>query len=217
MTHGEGVLSPKMDAGKTLFGFSEKATRFPGRGRGALAGLLLICAGCGDLFSSAPLGGDLAGERGTVRVVFINNTPHRVVFTTGTYDPLDQTSQPDFQQFGLRESDVHLDGDSISPVGALDCARVFSIGGPRLLSLIEANVPDAQTDDAAFVEGVEFFDTEMADGTDPVPRGRAPGLEAALGTDFPCNALLIIRFEPDDVGPSEFRVGFELIPSESHR
>ena len=51
----------------------------------------------------------------------------------------------------------------------------------------------------------------------PVSQGKAPPFEALLGVDFPCNALLIVRFEIDDLGPSPFRVDFELIPSELTR
>ena len=35
--------------------------------------------------------------------------------------------------------------------------------------------------------------------------------------DFSCEALLILRFEINDVGEQPFRVDFELVPSESPR
>ncbi|MEP0844029.1 MAG: hypothetical protein HRF43_15105, partial [Phycisphaerae bacterium] len=52
----------------------------------ALAGT----AGCDlDTFlnNTASLGGNTPGQRGNVRVAFINHTPFRAVFTYGTYDP----------------------------------------------------------------------------------------------------------------------------------
>lgn len=181
-------------------------------------------AGCGEIFVNltASLGGDWAGDRGTVRVLFINNTPHQAVFTFGSYDQTDQFSRPDFAQFGLSEFGATLEGDSSSPIISIQCARVFSIGGPGLLTLIEQNLSVVSLDDDAFVEGVEFFSipsngADDNDSGDPVSEGSAPPFEALLGVDFPCNALLIIRFEFDDLGPDPFRIDFELIPSESTR
>jgi len=144
------------------------------------------------------------------------------VLTFGSYDQTDQYCRPDFGQFGLGESGAILDGSSTSGILWIDCARVFSIGGPQLLALIEENLPEATVDDDALIEGVGFFSipSDDADGDgagDPVGEGAAPPFEALLGVDFPCNALLIIRFEFDDLGPDPFRVDFELIPSESTR
>jgi len=168
---------------------------------------------------TASLGGDIAGGlRGRIQIVFINNTPHRAVFTFGTYDQTDPSSEPDFRQFGLDEEGLILEGDSTSNIGSLECARVFSIGGSRMLALIADNLPDAPLADEAAIEGVEFFSVPDGDSAaTPVSQGKAPAFEALLGEDFPCNALLIIRFEIDDLGPAPFRVDFELIPSQSTR
>jgi hypothetical protein len=190
---------------------------------------LLTLAGCGEFFLNltASLGGGTAGGRGTVRVLFINNTPHRAVFTYGSYDQTDQFSQPDFAQFGLKNSARHLDGDaetSLDPFESgsyITCARVFGIGSPEMLRLIEENRSDAETDEDALVEGVEFFQIGGDDGQDPgaepVSIGFAPPFEALLGVDFPCSALLIIYFEINDPGPDPFRIDFQLVPSESDR
>jgi hypothetical protein len=87
-----------------------------------------------------------------------------------------------------------------------------------MLALIAKNLPDAPLADEAVIEGVEFFSVPAdASAGAPVSQGKAPAFEALLGVDFPCNALLIIRFEIDDLGPAPFRVDFELIPSESTR
>lgn len=167
---------------------------------------------------TAPFGGNVAGGRGQVQIVFINNTPHRAVFTFATYDQTDQSSEPDFRQFGHDEDGLILEGDGTSPIGSLDCARVFSIGGPRMLALIAENLPDAPLADEASIEGVEFFSVPDEDsGAAPVSQGKSPPFEALLGVDFPCNALLIVRLEIDDLGPAPFRVDFEMIPSRSTR
>ncbi|MHC4697295.1 MAG: hypothetical protein ACYTFA_11180 [Planctomycetota bacterium] len=144
----------------------------------AIAGFAALLCSCGDFFANqtASLGGDIAGTRGTVRVLFINNTAHRAVFTYGTYDENNTSFVPDFAQFSL-EGGMMLDAGQASSVAAanadasLDCARVFSIGSPELLSLIRNNVPDDQLDDIdeeAMLEGVEFFSIpdEDADGED---------------------------------------------------
>ncbi len=196
--------------------------------------ILLAVAGCGIALPNltGSLGGDVAGGRGRVRVVFINNTPHRAVLTCGTYDQRDQFSRPDFKQFVPAEdgAGATLDGDSTSEIISVACARVFSIGSPRLLELIEGNLPDADRDADALVVGVDFLEVGSDDGGDEtVPAsdesgdqgsakaGVAPPFEALLGVDFPCSALLIIRFEFDDLGPDAFRIAFEFIPSDSTR
>jgi len=182
----------------------------------------MVLPGCGVDFSNrtASLGGNVAGSRGRVQIVFLNNTPYRVVFTFATYDQTDKSSEPDYRQFGHDEDGLILEGDSTSPIGSLDCGRVFSIGGPRMLALITENLPDAPIADEAFIEGVEFFsvsDNGSGAALAPVSQGTSPAFEALLGVDFPCNALLIVRFEIDDLGPAPSRVDFELIPSESTR
>ena len=180
---------------------------------------LVLWPGCGMDFSNrtASFGGDIAGSRGQVQIVFINNAPYRAVFTFGTYDQTDPSSKPDFRQFSNDPAGLILEGDSTSPIGLLDCGRVFSIGGPRMLALIADNLPDAPLADEASIEGVEFFSVPGDSGAAPVSQGKSPPFETLLGVDFPCNALLIVRFEIDDLGPSPFRVDFELIPSELTR
>ena len=182
----------------------------------ALLGLPI--AGCtGDSLNlTASFGGATAGGRGEVQVLFINNTSHRAVFTVGTYDQTDPDDEPDFSQFGHDDGGLILEGDAGSPIGSLDCARVFSIGGPRMLALVEENVSDEDLLTEALIEGVEFFSVDGDDeAAAPVSEGTAPAFEALLGVDFPCSALLIIRFEEDE--PGSFRIDFELIPSESNR
>ena len=194
-----------------------------------LVAAVLGLAGCGELFlnRTASLGGGTAGSRGTVRILFLNNTPYRAVFTYGSYDQTDEFHQPDFAQYRLHDSLRNLDGDSQSSLGPgepgslITCARVFSIGSPEVLRLVRENRADATIREEAMVDGVEFFQIGGVDGTDaeaePVSMGSAPPFEALLGVDFPCGALLIIRFEFDDLGPDPFRIDFELVPAESER
>lgn len=198
-------------------------------GLGVVSGMIAIAcgSGCGEslLNQTASLGSATAGQRGTLRVLFINNTPYQAVFTYGSYDQHDQDSQPDFEQFGLQDFPAKLDGDSMSSISVtntrafIDCARVFAIGSDRLHEFIRQHVSDVDLVSEAMVEGVEFLEIPAQDELSNQPRsvGFAPPFEALLGVDFPCQALLVIRFERNDLGPAAFRVDFELIPPESDR
>lgn len=181
----------------------------------------LAIGGCGSFLANqlASLGGGRAGQRGTVRVLFINNTPYQAAFTYGTYDQFDPTSEPDFAQFTLDSDGAALAGGdrtsllSSSTGSALDCARVLAVGSQRLLDRIASNVASDGIFDDALVEGVAFFDVGEDGAGEPVERGVAAPLEALLGVDFPCGALLIFRFE-NDTADGGFRIEFELIPAE---
>jgi len=164
---------------------------------------------------TASLGGSTAGGRGTVGVAFINNTENRAVLTAGTYDQNDRDSVPDIMQFGPGEFDVSLEGESESSITNLTCGRVFAIGSPDLLMLIERNLDDNLIQ-GALVNGVDF--TEPSDDPDePTTIGSAPAFEALLGVDFPCNSLIIISLENDNLNPGQFRMNFQVVPSESTR
>ena len=192
--------------------------------------LALLPAGCGDWFANwtASLGGNTAGQRGSVRVLFLNETPHRAVFTFGTFDPADQESRPDVEQFGPTDDDPTLDAEATSDIVTLTCGRVVAIGSPQLLDFIAENLSDADLIDEALVEGISFIDP--ADDSDAdtdgsvddasgsaTTAGSALPFEALLGVDFPCESLLILRLEINDPGPAPFRVDFEVIPSASTR
>ena len=182
--------------------------------------LMPAVGGCGDWLRnvSAPLGGDVAGDRGTVRVLIINNTPHRAVFTFGSYDQTNPDFVPDFRQFGPQDADANLEGNASSSIMAVECGRVFSIGSQRLEDLVRDNVAGEDFDPDSFSAGVEFFSV-VGSGDDETltSEGTAPPFEALLGVHYPCNALLIFRLEFNDAGAEPFRIDFELIPSESNR
>jgi hypothetical protein len=179
-----------------------------------LAAIIALC-GCGDEFRNltASLGGN-AGQRGDVLVVFINNTDYQPVFTYGTYDQTDADYVPDASQFNI--VDATIEPGEPTEVGSLECGRVFSIGGPRLLDLIGRNLTAVEPDPAAMIQGVAFYEGDATEPAEADLVGTAPAFEALLGVDFACESLLIIRFEPG-VAPDEFRIDFELIPSQSTR
>ena len=81
---------------------------------------------------------------------------------------------------------------------------------------MEDNLDDVTTDEDALVEGVTFHDIGSDDESGE-ELGAASAFEARLGVDFPCGALLIVRFELDDLGPDPYRISFELIIPESTR
>lgn len=193
--------------------------------RRVLVAAMLLVGGCGgdfgNLFESH--GGDVAGDRGRVQVLFLNNTPYRAVLTFGTYDQTDPAFVPDVRQFTLDDADLELGPNGESGIGSLDCARVFSVGGARMLALFAANGDPADVTAAALVEGAEFYeipeDEDPGDDVsrDPILRGSAAPFEALLGVDFPCNAFLILRLEQNPPGPDPFRVDFQIIPSQTTR
>lgn len=199
----------------------------------ALSGLAIALDGCGEGLANltASLGGGIAGQRGVVGVVLINNTPYRAVLTMGSFNQTDPSSPPDFRQFSLMDAATVLDGNTASDILSIRCARVFAIGSPRLLERIESHVASDEVDEEALVPGIDFFEVpakepgegEASDGAilqvqDSATRiGSAPSFEALLGVDFPCGALLIFRQENEDTGTGLFRLEFELIPSQTTR
>ncbi len=188
-----------------------------GRVLALVAGFLLV-PGCtleGFLNRTDSFGGDLAGDRGLVGVVVINNTDARAIFTMGTYDDLDQFTVPDSELFGAESDGQRLEAGGDTSIVTLDCARVFSIGGDGLIRAIKDNDPDFPDalDEPAVVPGVYFSSSSLdSEFAALQSAGTAAPFEARLGVDFPCDALLIVRLELNDVGPEEFRIDFEIIP-----
>lgn len=181
-----------------------------------VAGFLLVpgCSLEGFLNRTDSLGGDSAGNRGLVGVIVINNTDARAIFTMGTYDDLDQFTLPDSELFGAESDGQRLPAGGNTDVLTLNCARVFSIGSEGLIRAIKDNDPDFpdDLDEPAMVPGVYFSSSSVDSPNASLPTaGFATPFEARLGADFPCDALLIVRLEINDVGPDEFRVDFEII------
>ncbi|MFH0983330.1 MAG: hypothetical protein V2A79_17565 [Planctomycetota bacterium] len=182
-----------------------------------LAGLLGLAASCkvdNLLNQTATFGGETAGQRIQLSVVFINNTPYRAIFTVGTYDDLDQKTEPRIVQFGNDPNGPTLEADTTSAPFGPPCGRVFAVGTAELLGFIEDNLSADGVDQDAMIEGVFFSDAELGseEGVQPTA-GVAPPLERRLGVDFACTSILIVRLEPDDVGPNPFRIAFEVIPA----
>lgn len=184
----------------------------------AAVGALPGCSLDGWLHATASLGGATAGQRGNTEVVFINNTPYRAIFTFGTFDELDRESEPTLRQFSSATDTLNLEGNSQSDTLTVQCARVYSIGGEELIKRVRAMLDEDEFEEAALVEGVNFssaaVDDEMADAP---TEGTAAPLNAYIGADFECGALLIYRFEMADSGPNPFVVELTIIPGEDNR
>ena len=182
-------------------------------------GLLCGLSGCSFdalLRNTASLGGDTAGDRGEISVVFINNTPYRAIFTAGTYDNLDQETTPDIVQVNSDSST--LEGNTQLAPGQLSCGRVMSVGGAGLVTRIRENLADNQFDDELLFEDIRFSSAEAdEEGADAATEGTAPARVSYIGSDFECGSLLIYRLEFNDVGPSPFTVELTVIPAESNR
>lgn len=183
--------------------------------------MLVVLAGCNLDFVNltASLGGSSAGQRGVVRVVVINNTPHRAVMTFGTFDPANQDAPASFDQLGLDDSGLILEGGEVSSVRAVLCGRVFSVGGADLLQRISDTTDVADVDTQALVDGVAFFEVSAGTTTtmNPMPVGQASAMELLIGREFACESLLMLRLEINDPGPQPFRIDYDLIVSGSTR
>jgi hypothetical protein len=193
--------------------------------------LLALVPACADLLANnlASLGGDTAGGRGTIDVIFDNQTPYRAIFTVGVYDPQDQTSEPTFVQYAVDTDQTAtafnrgLAAETVTTRGTLQfsCGRVVSIGGAEMIDLIQSNdltpLNSAPIIDAALREGIYFsdktIDDDDANGVDD-PVLHADPVVAYLGTDFECDALLIFTISLDSDQADGVRVTLDVIPNE---
>ena len=170
------------------------------------------------LHQTASFGGTTAGDRADALVLFINNTPYRAVFTFAAYDDLDQNTfaadrEPESRIFAFTDDDdgLTLKENAFSEVLTVECCRVFSVGGETMRQLIRESLPPDDIVDDALVRGVHFVGVESDDEDAPLPI--AEPLDLLLGVDFPCDSLVIFRFEINEVGDAGFRVDYEVIPS----
>lgn len=181
--------------------------------------LAMVIAGCSLdalLHQTASFGGETAGQRGSSQVLFINNTPYRAIFTFGAYDDWDQNTEPKLLAFG--PNDRSLEGGQSSAILTVECARVYSIGGETMRRLAEENLAEDAVSSETLVPGVFFSSAAVGDENEALPtEGTAAPLDLWLGSDFPCNSLIVFRFEANDVGEDAFRVDYEVIPSRESR
>lgn len=195
------------------------------------SGIIAIVAslsGCQDIWINSiyPLGGQIPGGRGTMDVVFSNQTPYRAIFTFGTFDRLDETSVPGYGQFVVDpEQDETpfnrgLGADTVTERGTflINCGRVFSLGGEELISRIQAEDAEplngAPAVDAAFRTGIYFTSAPL---DDPDPNGvdsfniRIDPVESLIGVDYSCDSLLIYTFTVDPNNANNVLVDLQVI------
>ena len=169
------------------------------------------------LHQTASFGGETAGQRGTADVLFINNTPHRAIFTFGTYDDMNENTQPQLLSFGPNGT-RDLEGNASSARLSVTCARVFSIGGDTMRRLAEENLDPSAILEEALVPGAFFSSAAIGDANEALPtEGTADPLDLWLGADFPCGSLIVFRFEVNDVGDKPFRIDYEVFPDRNAR
>ncbi len=179
-----------------------------------LAALSLIACDEQAFFTHfASLGGNTPGSRGTVRISFVNNTPHFAVFTFGLYDPLDETGTPSFGQFfaDADNPEQRLERFSTSDVLSLRTGRVLSLGDRDFIEYMRLRSPTV--DKTTLAEGIQFLDRLAADPD--VQSTLIYGFDRQvllLGTDFVTGAEITFTFEPDETQPGGVRVDVEIIP-----
>lgn len=189
--------------------------KYPSRCR-LLPGLILGLASTGcnidGLFNTtASLGGDVAGQRGSAEVVFINNTPFRAIFTFGAYDQFDRNTQPILIQ-------TTVEADSQLAPQPVTCSRVFSVGGEGLITRVRENLSAGQYDESLLLEGAGFSSAPASSPEANQPNeGVAPPIDAFIGVDYSCASVVIVRFEVNDLGPDPFQITLSAIPADSTR
>ena len=148
-----------------------------------------------------------SARRGNLIIGFINNTDARAIFTFGGYDPLDENTIPDFAQ-------LRLDPGSTSSQITQPCRRIFSVGGPDLIRLVDER-GDQIADPPALVRGVIFSTAPVTDPLGSLPtEGTAEPLELELGVDYQCAGLLLLTFEEDASVAGGFRIDVLFVPEE---
>lgn len=164
-----------------------------------------LSAGCTDssLFRNlvAPVAGDVA-------FIFVNDTPHRAVFSFGTYNDLDRSpGAVNFEQ-------LRLEAHTTSELVVVTCARNAAIGTEGFVTRVLATDADDRPDfdPDAFHEWVGFssFPTGST-GAGLADAGYAEGLEVLLGYDFSCGDQLIVTFVEDETAPGGFRIDFTVL------
>ncbi len=171
----------------------------------------------------APAGVFVAGAvepaPSAIQVGFVNNTPHRAIFTYGAYDQFDQETIP--TAFGQ----LRLEGNTASAQVAQPCRKTFSVGGDELVRLINANENDPNitiTDPRALVRGIYFSSAPLGDPLEAEPtEGTAEGQVILNGVDFDCrrtdihatsgSGLLLFTFEQDATAPGGFRIDYTFV------
>ncbi len=146
---------------------------------------------------------------GNVSMVFINSTPHRAIFTVGTWDAWDRLGPGPIQLDFLR-----LAGNSTSGVFSLACRRNAAVGTEKLVKrALDTDADDADDFDAnAFGAQVRFSSAPTdSEAADLPTAGTAEGREVLLGVDYSCADRLVFTFVEDPAAPGGFRVDFEVI------
>ncbi|MFH1417546.1 MAG: hypothetical protein ABII12_04570 [Planctomycetota bacterium] len=193
---------------------------------GGLAMIAVFLASCtaGSVLNiAAPAGVFVAGSvepvPSAIQVGFINNTPHRAIFTYGAYDQFDQETIP--TGFGQ----LRLEGNTASAQVAQPCRKTFSVGGDELVRLLNENERDPNidiTDPRALVRGVYFSSAPLGDPLEAEPtEGTAEGLVLLNGVDFDCrrdnihdtsgSGLLLFTFVQDAAAPGGFRIDYMFV------
>ena len=169
------------------------------------------------LNNTASLGGTVPGQRGKIRVAFINNTPFRAIFTFGTYDPQNQYSTPEFEQFYVDpDATNRLEGNSSSQTFQFTCGRVVSVGDAALIARIQSTratrFNGGPTSSAALQTGIAFSDRPLDDpAADQPTAGRSDPIITLQGAQYQCDSLLVYTFEADATQPDGYRIDLAVI------
>lgn len=167
--------------------------------------LLIGTAGCPTNSFFANFTAELSGN---INLTFVNNTSARVIFSMGTWNPLDRgfPFEADFAQPAIEPASTTNQ--------TLTCARVFAVGTQALRDWIgETTEPDQDAfQDERLTVDIQFRLVDPDLSADAAPLlGTAAGFELAVGNDFSCNDTIVISFFEDPAQPGGFRVDYQVI------
>lgn len=166
--------------------------------------------------NSAWLGGDNPGERGTIKITFVNNTAFFAVFTYGVFDPLNKNLKPQYSQFfaDADHTNQRLERNSTSNPVTFTTARAISLGSKAFLdALSERGVVLADP----LPQGISFYDKLTTDSdAKKVTIDDFSHQVLYNGVDFDTDTLVTITFEPDDTQTGGIRVDFKTEPLTSN-
>ncbi len=149
----------------------------------AIVGLLgLSCQNTGLVNFFSSLGGQ-------VTIVFVNETPFRVITYWGGYNNLDPATDIDVRQLKLESGD--------QSTAVIVCTRRIEIAGESLRRAVEIGKPDGISPDD-INDKIAFSDVTLgSDNDEEATAGEGDSKRFLLGVDYHCGKTVEIRFQQD--------------------
>lgn len=171
-----------------------------------LAGVLFTGSlGCPSNSTFANLTAELTGN---INLLFVNNTSARVIFSMGTWNPLNRGFP--FQ--------AEFDQPQIEPASSssltLPCDRLFAVGTQDLRDWIYQTFITDEDDfqDERLTPEIQFrlVDDDLSADSAPL-LGTTAGFIMYVGNEFSCSDQIVMSFSEDPSQPGGYRVDVQVI------